>query len=102
MWEYCSTTQGTNHAGDNNGGTIAILKIFVGNFNNAVMLNLINTMVGSPSVTGCLDLDVGELSAFVVFTLTPDRIYGPLPESVYDLKNLRFSTATLSSWDDGQ
>lgn len=55
-----------------------------------ISLNLGDPRAGSPGLTGRLDPALGKLSALAEFTVVPGRIYGPLPESLSDLKNLRF------------
>ena len=55
-----------------------------------VSLNLGDPRAGSPGLTGRLDRAIGKLSSLAEFTVVPGRVYGPLPESISDLKNLRF------------
>ncbi|KAG5051856.1 hypothetical protein AAZX31_02G144500 [Glycine max] len=55
-----------------------------------IALNLGDPRAGSPGLTGRLHPSVGKLSALAEFTVVPGRIYGPLPETLSDLKNLRF------------
>ncbi|XP_061372108.1 leucine-rich repeat receptor-like kinase protein FLORAL ORGAN NUMBER1 [Gastrolobium bilobum] len=55
-----------------------------------IALNLGDPRAGSPGLTGRLDAAIGKLSSLAEFTVVPGRIYGPLPESLANLKNLRF------------
>ncbi|KAK7260244.1 hypothetical protein RIF29_26134 [Crotalaria pallida] len=55
-----------------------------------VALNLGDPRAGSPGLTGKLHPAISNLSALTEFTVVPGRIYGPLPRSLCDLKNLRF------------
>ncbi|KAL6339748.1 hypothetical protein AAG906_034834 [Vitis piasezkii] len=53
-------------------------------------LNLGDPRAGSPGLTGHLDPAIGKLSALVEFTVVPGRIIGSLPQTLSQLKNLRF------------
>lgn len=55
-----------------------------------ITLNLGDSRAGSPGLTGRLDPAIGKLSALAEFTVVPGRIYGSLPNSLSNLKNLRF------------
>ncbi|XP_057427357.1 probable leucine-rich repeat receptor-like protein kinase At1g35710 [Lotus japonicus] len=55
-----------------------------------IALNLGDPRAGSPGLTGRLDAAIGKLSSLAEFTVVPGRIYGPLPQTLPDLKNLRF------------
>ncbi|KAK4281115.1 hypothetical protein QN277_012647 [Acacia crassicarpa] len=55
-----------------------------------VALNLGDPRAGSPGLTGRLDPAIGKLSALSEFTVVPGRIYGSLPQSFSNLKNIRF------------
>lgn len=55
-----------------------------------VALNLGEPRAGSPGLTGKLDIAIGKLSSLDEFTVVPGRIYGYLPQSLSQLKNLRF------------
>lgn len=57
---------------------------------NVIALNLGDPRAGSPGLTGRLDPAIGKLSALTEFTVVPGRIIGPLPESLSQLKNIRF------------
>lgn len=55
-----------------------------------ISLNLGDPRAGSPGLTGRLHPAIGNLSALAEFTVVPGRIYGALPQSFSNLKNLRF------------
>ncbi|KAF7818271.1 putative inactive leucine-rich repeat receptor-like protein kinase IMK2 [Senna tora] len=55
-----------------------------------VALNLGDPRAGSPGLTGRLDPAIGKLTALAEFTVVSGRIYGSLPQSLTNLKNLRF------------
>ncbi|KAJ1433020.1 Leucine-rich repeat [Sesbania bispinosa] len=55
-----------------------------------IALNLGDPRAGSPGLTGKIDTAIGKLSALAELTVVPGRIYGPLPQSLSQLKNLRF------------
>lgn len=55
-----------------------------------VSLNLGDPRAGSPGLTGRIDNAIGKLSALAEFSMVPGRVYGPLPQSISQLKNLRF------------
>ncbi|XP_061341386.1 polygalacturonase inhibitor 1-like [Gastrolobium bilobum] len=55
-----------------------------------ISLNLGDPRAASPGLTGKLDIAIGKLSSLAEFTVVPGRIYGPLPQSLSQLKNLRF------------
>ncbi|PON66264.1 LRR domain containing protein [Parasponia andersonii] len=58
--------------------------------NKVISLNLGDPRAGSPGLTGRVDPAIGKLSALAEFSIVPGRVYGPLPQSVSQLKNLRF------------
>ncbi|XP_051141843.1 LRR receptor-like serine/threonine-protein kinase FLS2 isoform X2 [Andrographis paniculata] len=53
-------------------------------------LNLGDSRAGSPGLAGRIDPAVGELSALTEFTIVPGRIFGALPRTLSQLKELRF------------
>ncbi|KAK2403697.1 Leucine-rich repeat (LRR) family protein [Trifolium repens] len=55
-----------------------------------ISLNLGDPRAGSAGLTGRLDPAIGKLSSLTEFTIVPGRIYGPLPQNISNLKNLRF------------
>ncbi|KAF4382765.1 hypothetical protein G4B88_021548 [Cannabis sativa] len=55
-----------------------------------ISLNLGDPRAGSPGLTGRVDAAIGKLSALAEFSIVPGRVYGPLPQSISQLKNLRF------------
>ncbi|KAM3356055.1 receptor-like protein 31 [Capsicum galapagoense] len=55
-----------------------------------ITLNLGDPRAGSPGLTGRLDPAIGKLSDLAEFTVVPGRIIGVLPESLSQLRNLRF------------
>ena len=55
-----------------------------------IALNLGDSRAGAPGLTGRIDPAVGKLSALAEFTVVPGQIYGALPKSLSQLKNLRF------------
>ncbi|GAU30687.1 hypothetical protein TSUD_39110 [Trifolium subterraneum] len=55
-----------------------------------ISLNLGDPRAGSAGLTGRLDPAIGKLSSLTEFTVVPGRIYGPLPQNISNLKNLRF------------
>ncbi|KAJ1435723.1 Leucine-rich repeat [Sesbania bispinosa] len=55
-----------------------------------IALNLGDPRAGSPGLTGRLEPAIGKLSSLAEFTVVPGRIYGPLPQTLTNLKNLRF------------
>lgn len=55
-----------------------------------ISLNLGDPRAGSPGLTGRLDPAIGKLTALAEFTVVPGRIYGGIPSSLSQLKNLRF------------
>lgn len=55
-----------------------------------IALNLGDPRAGSPGLTGRLDPAIGKLSALAEFTVVPGRIFGSLPHTLSQLKNLRF------------
>ncbi|KAJ8898666.1 hypothetical protein K2173_004700 [Erythroxylum novogranatense] len=55
-----------------------------------ITLNLGDPRAGAPGLTGRLDPAIGKLSALVEFTVVPGRIIGTLPQSLSQLRNLRF------------
>ncbi|RVW54874.1 Leucine-rich repeat protein 2 [Vitis vinifera] len=57
-------------------------------------LNLGDPRAGSPGLTGHLDPAIGKLSALVEFTVVPGRIIGSLPQTLSQLKNLRYNQLT--------
>uniref|UniRef100_A0A5B7APE6 Putative receptor-like protein kinase HSL1 n=1 Tax=Davidia involucrata TaxID=16924 RepID=A0A5B7APE6_DAVIN len=60
------------------------------NGNKVIALNLGDPRASSPGLTGRLDPAIGKLSALVEFTVVPGRIIGALPQTLSQLKNLRF------------
>ncbi|OAY49631.1 LRR receptor-like serine/threonine-protein kinase ER1 [Manihot esculenta] len=55
-----------------------------------ISLNLGDPRAGSPGLTGRLDPAIGKLSALAEFSIVPGRIIGSLPESLSQLKDMRF------------
>ncbi|CAI9785643.1 unnamed protein product [Fraxinus pennsylvanica] len=55
-----------------------------------IALNLGDPRAGSPGLTGRIDPAIGKLSALTEFTIVPGRIIGSLPQTLSQLKNLRF------------
>ncbi|CAA3000310.1 probably inactive leucine-rich repeat receptor kinase IMK2 [Olea europaea subsp. europaea] len=55
-----------------------------------IALNLGDPRAGSPGLTGRIDPAIGKLSALSEFTVVPGRIIGSLPQTLSQLKNLRF------------
>lgn len=55
-----------------------------------VALNLGESRAGSPGLTGKIDTAIGKLSSLVDLTVSPGRVYGPLPPSISKLNNLKF------------
>ncbi|XP_054803239.1 LRR receptor-like serine/threonine-protein kinase ERL1 [Prosopis cineraria] len=55
-----------------------------------IALNLGDPRAGAPGLTGKLDPAIGRLSALAEFTVVPGRIYGSLPQTLSNLKSLRF------------
>ncbi|KAG9140516.1 hypothetical protein Leryth_022154 [Lithospermum erythrorhizon] len=55
-----------------------------------IALNLGDPRAGSPGLTGRINPDIGKLSSLAEFTVVPGRIIGPLPDTLSELKNLRF------------
>ncbi|KAL2535597.1 Leucine-rich repeat (LRR) family protein [Forsythia ovata] len=55
-----------------------------------IALNLGDPRAGSPGLTGRIDPAIGKLSALAEFTIVPGRIIGSLPQTLSQLKNLRF------------
>ncbi|GAA0143586.1 hypothetical protein LIER_04238 [Lithospermum erythrorhizon] len=55
-----------------------------------ILLNLGDPRAGSPGLTGRLDPSIGKLTALAEFTIVPGRVFGSLPESFSQLRNLRF------------
>ncbi|GMP99907.1 hypothetical protein CsSME_00047211 [Camellia sinensis var. sinensis] len=55
-----------------------------------IALNLGDPSAGSPGLTGRLHPAIGNLSSLAEFTVVPGRIIGTLPNSISQLKNLRF------------
>jgi Leucine-rich repeat (LRR) protein len=55
-----------------------------------ISLNLGDPRAGSAGLTGRLDPAIGKLSSLTEFTIVPGRIYGPLPQNISNLKNVRF------------
>ncbi|VFQ68618.1 unnamed protein product [Cuscuta campestris] len=57
---------------------------------NVVSLNLGDPRAGSSGLTGQIDPAVGKLSRLAEFSVVPGKIKGSLPETLSQLKNLRF------------
>ncbi|KAI3682735.1 hypothetical protein L1987_82935 [Smallanthus sonchifolius] len=55
-----------------------------------VALNLGDPRAGAPGLSGRLHPSIGKLTALAEFTVVPGRIMGALPETLSELKNLRF------------
>ncbi|XP_057964469.1 receptor-like protein 35 [Malania oleifera] len=55
-----------------------------------ISLNLGDTRAGSPGLTGRLDPAIGKLSLLAEFVVVPGRIFSALPQTMSQLKNLRF------------
>ncbi|KAK9068990.1 hypothetical protein SSX86_013106 [Deinandra increscens subsp. villosa] len=55
-----------------------------------VALNLGDPRAGAPGLSGRLHPSIGRLTALAEFTVVPGRIMGALPETLSQLKNLRF------------
>ncbi|XP_052171239.1 leucine-rich repeat receptor-like serine/threonine-protein kinase SKM1 [Diospyros lotus] len=55
-----------------------------------IALNLGDPRAGSPGLTGRIDPAIGKLSTLAEFTVVPGRIFGTLPYTLSQLKNLRF------------
>ncbi|KAL3717546.1 probable leucine-rich repeat receptor-like protein kinase IMK3 [Eucalyptus grandis] len=55
-----------------------------------IALNLGDPRAGSPGLTGRIDAAVGRLSSLAELTVVPGRVYGSLPQTLYQLKSLRF------------
>ncbi|CAK9151001.1 unnamed protein product [Ilex paraguariensis] len=60
------------------------------NGDKVIALNLGDPRAGSPGLTGRIDPAIGKLSALAEFTVVPGRIIGSLPQTLSQLKNLRF------------
>lgn len=58
--------------------------------NRVIALNLGDPRAGSPGLTGRIDPAIGKLSALAEFTIVPGRVFGQLPHTLSQLKNLRF------------
>lgn len=58
--------------------------------NRVIALNLGDPRAGSPGLTGRIDPAIGKLSALAEFTIVPGRVFGQLPNTLSQLKNLRF------------
>ncbi|KAK0582988.1 hypothetical protein LWI29_032016 [Acer saccharum] len=59
-----------------------------------IALNLGDPRAGSPGLTGRIDPAIGKLSALAELSIVPGRIIGALPQSLSQLKNLRFLAAS--------
>ncbi|GLT76324.1 hypothetical protein SLA2020_479930 [Shorea laevis] len=55
-----------------------------------IALNLGDPRAGSPGLTGRIDPAIGKLSTLAEFSIVPGRIIGSLPQSISQLKGLRF------------
>ncbi|KAJ7972856.1 Leucine-rich repeat receptor-like kinase [Quillaja saponaria] len=55
-----------------------------------IALNLGDPRAGSPGLTGRIDPAIGKFSALAEFTVVPGRVFGSLPQSFSQLKNLKF------------
>ncbi|XP_047334452.1 LRR receptor-like serine/threonine-protein kinase ER2 [Impatiens glandulifera] len=55
-----------------------------------VVLNLGEPRAGSPGLIGRIHPSIGDFSSLTEFTVVPGRIYGTLPASMANLKNLKF------------
>ncbi|KAA0057554.1 putative inactive leucine-rich repeat receptor-like protein kinase IMK2 [Cucumis melo var. makuwa] len=55
-----------------------------------VALNLGDPRADSPGLVGRIDSAIGKLSSLTEFTIVPGRVFGALPQSLFQLKNLRF------------
>ncbi|KAG6593147.1 putative inactive leucine-rich repeat receptor-like protein kinase, partial [Cucurbita argyrosperma subsp. sororia] len=55
-----------------------------------VALNLGDPRAGSPGLVGRINPAIGKLSALTEFTIVPGRVFGALPQTLFQLKNLRF------------
>ncbi|KAL3644837.1 hypothetical protein CASFOL_010017 [Castilleja foliolosa] len=55
-----------------------------------IALNLGDPRAGSPGLSGRLDPAIGKLSALAELTIVPGRVIGPLPNTLSQLKYLRF------------
>ncbi|KAI4365670.1 hypothetical protein MLD38_021635 [Melastoma candidum] len=60
------------------------------NGHRVVSLNLGDPRAGSPGLTGRIAVEIGKLSSLAEFTIVPGRVFGHLPQTLYQLKNLRF------------
>ncbi|KAL2556739.1 RNI-like superfamily protein [Forsythia ovata] len=58
--------------------------------NRVVALNLGDPRAGSPGLTGRIHPAIGKLSALAEFTVVPGRVFGFLPQTLSQLKYLRF------------
>lgn len=58
--------------------------------NRVVALNLGDPRAGSPGLTGRINPAIGKLSVLVEFTVVPGRVFGFLPQTLSQLKNLKF------------
>ncbi|OWM87174.1 hypothetical protein CDL15_Pgr010206 [Punica granatum] len=55
-----------------------------------VALNLGDPRAGSPGLTGRIDPAIGKFSSLAELTIVPGRVFGQLPQTLYQLKSLRF------------
>ncbi|KAD3338217.1 hypothetical protein E3N88_33738 [Mikania micrantha] len=55
-----------------------------------VALNLGDPRAGAPGLSGRIHPSIGKLTDLAEFTVVPGRIMGALPETLSELKNLRF------------
>ncbi|KAL5995081.1 hypothetical protein ACLOJK_025139 [Asimina triloba] len=55
-----------------------------------IALNLGDPRAGSPGLTGRLDAAVGKLTALAELSVVPGRVFGSLPSSLSQCRNLRF------------
>lgn len=58
--------------------------------NKVIALNLGVPRAGSPGLTGRISPAIGRLFWLVELTIVPGRVYGQLPQTLYQLKRLRF------------
>ncbi|KAL6564279.1 hypothetical protein OROMI_015729 [Orobanche minor] len=64
--------------------------VYCGGGDKVIALNLGDPRAGSPGLTGRLDTGIGKLSALAELTVVPGRVFGSLPQTLSQLKYLRF------------
>lgn len=58
--------------------------------NKVISLNLGDPRAGSPGLTGRVSPAIGRLYSLAELTIVPGRVFGQLPQTLYQLKSLRF------------